>query len=115
MHLCKNKCSRNIKDYVLYLQVLYHCPGFRQGVKKLYDLSKRRKKPADETDKNEESQSQQSKCASETLPAHIELLGSFNSLITSVEQLQSSYLLNPDGFGEGELATPPRKILHTIR
>ncbi|MEQ2200323.1 hypothetical protein XENOCAPTIV_027520 [Xenoophorus captivus] len=97
------------------LQVLYHCPGFRQGVKMLYDLSKRRKKPADETDKNEESQSQQSKCASETLPAHIELLGSFNSLITSVEQLQSSYLLNPDGFGEGELATPPRKILHTIR
>ncbi|MEQ2167659.1 hypothetical protein GOODEAATRI_006350, partial [Goodea atripinnis] len=51
----------------------------------------------------------------ETTSTHIELLGSFNSLITSVEQLQSSYLLNPDGFGEGELATPPRKILHTIR
>ncbi len=51
----------------------------------------------------------------EALPAQIELLGSFNSLITSVEQLQSGFLLNPDSFSEGELATPPRKILHTLR
>ena len=49
------------------------------------------------------------------VPAHMELLGSFNSLITSVEQLQSGFLLNPDGFTEGELATPPRKLLHTLR
>ncbi|XP_032429116.1 ubiquitin carboxyl-terminal hydrolase 1 isoform X2 [Xiphophorus hellerii] len=95
------------------LQVLYYCPGFREGVKNLYDLSKRPEKPKDETAKNEESQ--QSECASETVPAHIELLGSFSSLMTSVEQLQSSFLLNPNGFSEGELATPPRKILHTIR
>uniref|UniRef100_A0A3B5LKE3 Ubiquitin carboxyl-terminal hydrolase n=1 Tax=Xiphophorus couchianus TaxID=32473 RepID=A0A3B5LKE3_9TELE len=86
------------------LQVLYYCPGFREGVKNLYDLSKRPEKPNDETVKNEE-----------TVPAHIELLGSFSSLMTSVEQLQSSFLLNPNGFSEGELATPPRKILHTIR
>lgn len=59
--------------------------------------------------------SQQSDVAAEALPAQIELLGSFNSLITSVEQLQSSFLLNPDSFSEGELATPPRKILHTLR
>ncbi|XP_023195638.1 ubiquitin carboxyl-terminal hydrolase 1 [Xiphophorus maculatus] len=95
------------------LQVLYYCPGFREGVKNLYDLSKRPEKPKDETAKNEESQ--QSECVSETVPAHIELLGSFSSLMTSVEQLQSSFLLNPNGFSEGELATPPRKILHTIR
>ncbi|XP_008286376.1 ubiquitin carboxyl-terminal hydrolase 1 isoform X2 [Stegastes partitus] len=93
------------------LQVLYYCPGFREGVKKLHNLSKRKDKPKDETDKSEE----QSDCASEALPAHLELLGSFNSLILSVEQLQSSFLLSPDSFSEGELATPPRKLLHTLR
>uniref|UniRef100_A0A3P8SV91 Ubiquitin carboxyl-terminal hydrolase n=1 Tax=Amphiprion percula TaxID=161767 RepID=A0A3P8SV91_AMPPE len=93
------------------LQVLYYCPGFREGVKKLYNLSKRKDKPKEETDKSEE----QSDCVSEALPAHIELLGSFNSLILSVEQLQSSFLLSPDSFNEGELATPPRKLLHTLR
>ncbi|XP_070688240.1 ubiquitin carboxyl-terminal hydrolase 1 isoform X3 [Pempheris klunzingeri] len=93
------------------LQVLYYCPGLREGIKKLYSLSKRKDKSKEETDKSEE----QSEVVSESLPAQIELLGSFNSLITSVEQLQSGFLLNPDGFSEGELATPPRKILHTLR
>ncbi|XP_039984429.1 ubiquitin carboxyl-terminal hydrolase 1 isoform X1 [Xiphias gladius] len=93
------------------LQVLYHCPGLRGGIKKLYNLSKRKDKPKEETDKSEE----QSEGVAESLPAHIELLGSFSSLITSVEQLQSSFLLSPDSFSEGELATPPRKILHTLR
>ncbi|XP_042340020.1 LOW QUALITY PROTEIN: ubiquitin carboxyl-terminal hydrolase 1 [Plectropomus leopardus] len=93
------------------LQVLYYCPGLREGIKKLYNLSKRKEKPKEETDKGEE----QSEVAAEDLPTQIELLGSFNSLITSVEQLQSSFLLNPDSFSEGELATPPRKILHTLR
>uniref|UniRef100_A0A665U9S5 Ubiquitin carboxyl-terminal hydrolase n=1 Tax=Echeneis naucrates TaxID=173247 RepID=A0A665U9S5_ECHNA len=88
------------------LQVLYYCPGLREGIKKLYALSKRKDKPKDEMDKNG---------VTESLPAHIELLGSFNSLITSVQQLQSNFLLNPDSFSEGELATPPRKILHTLR
>uniref|UniRef100_A0A3Q3ADY9 Ubiquitin carboxyl-terminal hydrolase n=1 Tax=Kryptolebias marmoratus TaxID=37003 RepID=A0A3Q3ADY9_KRYMA len=88
------------------LQVLYYCPGFREGIKKLFLLSKRKDKPKEEADKNG---------VSDALPAHIELLGSFSSLITSVEQLQSSYLLNLDGFSEGELATPPRKILNTLR
>lgn len=97
------------------LQVLYYCPGFREGVKKLYDLSKRQERPKDEADKNEQPQYQQAESPSEALPAPIELLGSFNSLMTSVEQLQSNYLLNLEGFGEGELATPPRKMLHTIR
>ncbi|XP_062280485.1 ubiquitin carboxyl-terminal hydrolase 1 isoform X3 [Scomber scombrus] len=93
------------------LQVLYYCPGLIEGVKKLYNLSKRTEKVKEETDKSEE----QSEGLAESLPAHIELLGSFNSLITSVEQLQSSFLLNPDSFSEGELATPPRKILNTLR
>ncbi|XP_018546331.1 ubiquitin carboxyl-terminal hydrolase 1 isoform X3 [Lates calcarifer] len=93
------------------LQVLYYCPGLRGGIKKLYNLTKRKDKPKEETDKSEE----QTESVAEFLPAHIELLGSFNSLITSVEQLQSSFLLNPDSFSDGELATPPRKILHTLR
>lgn len=93
------------------LQVLYYCPGLREGIKKLYNLSKRNDKPKEEADASEE----QSEVAAETLPPQIELIGSFNSLITSVEQLQSSFLLNPDSFSEGELATPPRKILHTLR
>ncbi|XP_029285550.1 ubiquitin carboxyl-terminal hydrolase 1 isoform X2 [Cottoperca gobio] len=93
------------------LQVLYYCPGLRDGIKKLYSLSKRKDKPKEESDKSEE----QSEDVTETLPAQMELLSSFNSLITSVEQLQCSFLLNPDGFSEGELSTPPRKILHTLR
>ena len=51
----------------------------------------------------------------EAVPAHIDLLWSFNNLITSAEQLQSSFLLSPDSFSEGDLATPPRKILNTLR
>ncbi|XP_037325965.2 ubiquitin carboxyl-terminal hydrolase 1 [Pungitius pungitius] len=89
------------------LQVLYYCPGLRQGIKKLYNLSDLSK---EETDKRDESE-----VIDEAVPAQMELLGSFNSLITSVEELQSSFLLNPDSFSEGELATPPRKILHTLR
>ncbi|XP_031616116.1 ubiquitin carboxyl-terminal hydrolase 1 isoform X2 [Oreochromis aureus] len=97
------------------LQVLYYCPGFREGIKKLHDLSIQKEKPKEETEKSEEPHCQQSDGVSEALPAHIELLGSFNTLITAVEQLQSSFLLNPDSFTDGELATPPRKILHTLR
>lgn len=50
----------------------------------------------------------------EDWPPQVELLASFNSLIASIEQLQSGFLLNPDSFSE-ELTTPPRKILHTLR
>ncbi|KAM9384411.1 ubiquitin carboxyl-terminal hydrolase 1 [Pholidichthys leucotaenia] len=93
------------------LQVLYYCPGFKEGIKKVYDLSKGKAEPKEEMDKSEE----QSEGTSESLPPHIELLESFNSLITAAEQLQSSFLLNPDGFGEGELVTAPCKVLHTLR
>ena len=49
------------------------------------------------------------------MPAHMEMLSSFHSLITSAEQLQSSYLPNPDLHHHAELATPPRKLLNTLR
>ncbi|XP_037530463.1 ubiquitin carboxyl-terminal hydrolase 1 [Nematolebias whitei] len=95
------------------LQVLYYCPGFRDGIKNMFLLSKREDKLKKETDQSEEPQCQQSD--GDVLPAHIELLGSFNSVISSVEQLQSNYLLNPESFSEGELATPPCKILNMLR
>ncbi|KAJ3599877.1 hypothetical protein NHX12_033831 [Muraenolepis orangiensis] len=85
------------------LQVLYYCPGLRNGIKKLYSRSKSKNKLKEEMVKSEDED--------ESVPAHMELLGSFNSLITSVEQLQSGFLLNPDSYTEGELATPPRKLL----
>ncbi|KAM4628560.1 ubiquitin carboxyl-terminal hydrolase 1 isoform 1-T2 [Polymixia lowei] len=94
------------------LQVLYYCPGLRDGIKKLYSQSRRKDEPKEEIAKSDEEQGDG---PGEDLPAHMELLGSFNSLITSVEQLQSSFLLNPDGYSDGELAIPPRKILHTLR
>ncbi|XP_010870657.1 ubiquitin carboxyl-terminal hydrolase 1 [Esox lucius] len=93
------------------LQVLYHCPGLRDGVKKLYRSSKTRdkqKERAAECDK-------QSEGPEEALPVHMELLSSFHCLMTSVEQLQSSYLLNPDEYTDRELATAPRKLLNTLR
>lgn len=90
------------------LQVLYYCPGLREGIKKLYNLSKKKENTKEESEKIEETEE-------EPVPVHTELLWSFNSLITSVEQLQLSFLFNPDGFTEGDLAMPPRKILHTLR
>lgn len=90
------------------LQVLYYCPGLKEGIKKLYNLPRKKEKPKDENEKTEETEE-------EPLPAHMDLLCSFTSLITSVEQLQSGFLLNPDGFSESDLATPPRKILNALR
>lgn len=39
---------------LLLLQVLYYCPGLRDGMKKLHKLSKRRAKSKNEEEKNEE-------------------------------------------------------------
>lgn len=39
---------------LLPLKVLYHCPGLREGVKKLYELAKTRDKTTEESDKGEE-------------------------------------------------------------
>lgn len=46
--------SHNIVGVILLLQVLYYCPGLREGIKKLYNLSKRKEKPKEETDKSDE-------------------------------------------------------------
>ncbi|XP_061636065.1 ubiquitin carboxyl-terminal hydrolase 1 isoform X2 [Phyllopteryx taeniolatus] len=93
------------------LQVLYHCPGLKEGIKSLYKLSKRNAKPSEETKQCEELSGD----AAESLPAHIELLESFQSLICSVEQLQSNFLLNTDSFSERELDASPSNVLNTLR
>ncbi|XP_060775941.1 ubiquitin carboxyl-terminal hydrolase 1 isoform X2 [Neoarius graeffei] len=92
------------------LQVLYYCPGFKDAVKSLYQLSKVKDKQKEDGAKSEEGDS-----CEDSMPVHMELLHSFHSLICSVEQLQSSFLFNPDKYNEGELATPPRRILNTLR
>ncbi|KAG5850678.1 hypothetical protein ANANG_G00085000 [Anguilla anguilla] len=94
------------------LQVLYYCPGFKDGIKKLYNvLSKMKEKLKNEAVKNEEQEG-----AEPDLPVNLELLGSFHSLMVSLEQLQSSFLLSPEKHDDGELATPPpRRLLSVLR
>ncbi|KAK6484472.1 ubiquitin carboxyl-terminal hydrolase 1-like [Huso huso] len=93
------------------LQVLYYCPGFKTGIKNLYNLilKKKDKQKDDEVEKEERENVQ------EDLPVNIELLVSFHSLVVSLDQLQSSYLLNPEKYTDGDLATPPRRLLNTLR
>ncbi|KAI2663598.1 Ubiquitin carboxyl-terminal hydrolase 1 [Labeo rohita] len=91
------------------LQVLYYCPGFKETIKSLCQLAKLKDKQQEDGAKNEGDTGEN------TLPVPLELLGSFHSLISSVEQLQSSFLLNPEKYSDGELATPPRKLLNTLR
>ncbi|KAK9404187.1 ubiquitin carboxyl-terminal hydrolase 1 [Crotalus adamanteus] len=88
------------------LQVLYFCPGFKTGVKQLFNIiSKGKESLKDEIDK-------------ETTKEHsfgsYELVCSLHTLIVSVEQLQASFLLNPDKYTD-ELATQPRRLLNTLR
>ncbi|KAK3575216.1 hypothetical protein QTP86_021995 [Hemibagrus guttatus] len=92
------------------LQVLYYCPGFKDAVKMLCRLSKLKDKQKEDGTKSEEKDS-----CEDSMPVHMELLHSFQSLMSSVEQLQSSFLFNPDKYNEVELATPPRRILNTLR
>ncbi|XP_051562121.1 ubiquitin carboxyl-terminal hydrolase 1-like isoform X1 [Myxocyprinus asiaticus] len=91
------------------LQVLYYCPGFKDAIKSLCNLAKLKDNQREDGAKNEGD------CSEDTLPVHMELLCSFHSLISSVEQLQSSFLLNPEKYNDGELATPPRRLLDTLR
>ncbi|XP_063154118.1 ubiquitin carboxyl-terminal hydrolase 1 [Candoia aspera] len=88
------------------LQVLYFCPGFKAGVKQLFNIiSKKKESLKDEMDK-------------ETTKEHTfgsyELVCSLHTLIVSVEQLQANFLLNPDKYTD-ELATQPRRLLNTLR
>uniref|UniRef100_A0A672N269 Ubiquitin carboxyl-terminal hydrolase 1-like n=1 Tax=Sinocyclocheilus grahami TaxID=75366 RepID=A0A672N269_SINGR len=90
-------------------QVLYYCPGFKEAIKSLCQLAKLNDKQQEDGAKNEGD------TGGNTLPVPMELLSSFHSLISSVEQLQSSFLLNTEKYSDGELATPPRKVLNTLR
>ncbi|XP_053102687.1 ubiquitin carboxyl-terminal hydrolase 1 [Hemicordylus capensis] len=88
------------------LQVLYFCPGFKTGVKQLFDvISKKKENLKDETDKE---------TSEEDSFASYELLCSLHSLIVSVEQLQARFLLNTNKYTD-ELATQPRRVLNTLR
>ncbi|XP_077189627.1 ubiquitin carboxyl-terminal hydrolase 1 isoform X1 [Paroedura picta] len=88
------------------LQVLYFCPGFKTGVKLLFNIiSKKKESLKEEIDKG---------IIKEDSLASYELVCSLHSLIVSVEQLQASFLLNPDSYTD-ELATQPRRLLNTLR
>uniref|UniRef100_A0A8C9UBB6 Ubiquitin carboxyl-terminal hydrolase n=1 Tax=Scleropages formosus TaxID=113540 RepID=A0A8C9UBB6_SCLFO len=88
------------------LQVLYYCPGFKGAIKKLRNLSKK-------TEKHLSLLKQE--VDEEVLPMNIELLWSLHHLITSMEQLQSSFLFNRKKYIDSELATSPRRLLNTLR
>ncbi|KAL4635010.1 ubiquitin carboxyl-terminal hydrolase 1-like [Arapaima gigas] len=89
------------------LQVLYYCPGFKDAIKKLYKFSKREKQKKDTENEQEVDE--------ESVPMNVELLWSLQHLITSMEQLQSSFLLNPKKYVECDLASSPRRLLNTLR
>ncbi|XP_039111205.1 ubiquitin carboxyl-terminal hydrolase 1 isoform X1 [Hyaena hyaena] len=91
------------------LQVLYFCPGFKSGVKHLFNIISRKK----EALKDEASQKDKGNCKEDSLASY-ELICSLQSLIISVEQLQASFLLNPEKYTD-ELATQPRRLLNTLR
>ncbi|NWV74936.1 UBP1 hydrolase, partial [Dasyornis broadbenti] len=92
------------------LQVLYFCPGFKTGVKHLYNIiSKKRESLKDEG----EQKAEKGNCKEDPLASY-ELICSLHSLILSVEQLQASFLLNPEKYTD-ELATQPRRLLNTLR
>uniref|UniRef100_A0A8C9VW01 Ubiquitin carboxyl-terminal hydrolase n=1 Tax=Scleropages formosus TaxID=113540 RepID=A0A8C9VW01_SCLFO len=89
------------------LQVLYYCPGFKGAIKKLRNLSKKTEKQKKDIENEEVDE--------EVLPMNIELLWSLHHLITSMEQLQSSFLFNRKKYIDSELATSPRRLLNTLR
>ncbi|EDL05202.1 mCG117812 [Mus musculus] len=91
------------------LQVLYFCPGFKTGVKHLFNIISRKK----EALKDDSNQKDKGSCKEESLASY-ELICSLQSLIISVEQLQASFLLNPEKYTD-ELATQPRRLLNTLR
>ncbi|XP_028634627.1 ubiquitin carboxyl-terminal hydrolase 1 isoform X2 [Grammomys surdaster] len=91
------------------LQVLYFCPGFKTGVKHLFNIISRKK----EALKDDSNQKDKGSCKEDPLASY-ELICSLQSLIMSVEQLQASFLLNPEKYPD-ELATQPRRLLNTLR
>ncbi|XP_064415931.1 ubiquitin carboxyl-terminal hydrolase 1 isoform X2 [Latimeria chalumnae] len=92
------------------LQVLYYYPGFKAGMKHLFNIISKKK----EKFKSEEDQKDERETSPEDMPASYELVCNLNSLIVSIEKLQISYLKNPEKY-TGELATQPRRLLNTLR
>ncbi|NWU98901.1 UBP1 hydrolase, partial [Upupa epops] len=92
------------------LQVLYFCPGFKTGVKRLYNIIAKKKESLKEEG---EQRAEKGNCKEDPLASY-ELICSLHSLILSVEQLQASFLLNPEKYTD-ELATQPRRLLNTLR
>ncbi|XP_039770555.1 ubiquitin carboxyl-terminal hydrolase 1 isoform X2 [Ornithorhynchus anatinus] len=92
------------------LQVLYFCPGFKPGVKHLFNIISKKK----ELLKDEANQKVDKGSCKEDSPASYDLICNLRSLIISVEQLQASFLLNPEKYTD-ELATQPRRLLNTLR
>uniref|UniRef100_A0A673V0U0 Ubiquitin carboxyl-terminal hydrolase 1 n=1 Tax=Suricata suricatta TaxID=37032 RepID=A0A673V0U0_SURSU len=89
--------------------VLYFCPGFKSGVKHLFNIISRKKEALND----EANQKDKGNCKEDSLASY-ELICSLQSLIISVEQLQASFLLNPEKYTD-ELATQPRRLLNTLR
>ncbi|XP_069088641.1 ubiquitin carboxyl-terminal hydrolase 1 [Pleurodeles waltl] len=92
------------------LQVLYYCPGFTTGVKQLFQTVSKKKAVL----KSEKDQIAEKASKKDDLPASYELICSLHSLMLSIEQLQTSYLVNPEKFAD-ELAAQPRRLLNTLR
>ncbi|XP_001380891.2 ubiquitin carboxyl-terminal hydrolase 1 [Monodelphis domestica] len=92
------------------LQVLYFCPGFKTGVKHLFNVITKKK----EILKDETNQKVEKGNGKDDNLASYELICSLQSLIISVEQLQANFLLNPEKYTD-ELATQPRRLLNTLR
>ncbi|XP_068095463.1 ubiquitin carboxyl-terminal hydrolase 1 [Hyperolius riggenbachi] len=92
------------------LQVLCYCPGFKSGIKQLYDvISKKR-----DTVKDDKEQTADKDGMKEDLPASYEVICSLSSLVHSAEHLQLTFLLNPENY-DTELAAQPRRLLNTLR
>ncbi|XP_038650455.1 ubiquitin carboxyl-terminal hydrolase 1 isoform X2 [Scyliorhinus canicula] len=95
------------------LQVLYYCPGFKTGMKFVYDIIAKKQeilKCEEDPKKDQDILNGQ-----EELPICLELICNLQSLIVSMEQLQSSYLLNAENYSEGELATQPKRLMSTLK
>lgn len=78
-------------------------------MKHLFNIISRKK----EALKDDSNQNDKGSCKEDPLASY-ELICSLQSLIISVEQLQASFLLNPEKYTD-ELATQPRRLLNTLR
>ncbi|XP_041064262.1 ubiquitin carboxyl-terminal hydrolase 1 [Carcharodon carcharias] len=95
------------------LQVLYYCPGFKTGMKFMYDIIS--KKYEILKSEEEPKKVQDILNGQEELPICLELICNLHGLIVSMEQIQASYLLNAENCPEGELATQPKRLMSTLK